>query len=96
MDRLLKSRRHRVSALPGWAREEGCGFACFFSRTGDETVIWAARSPLVSVGVGEREREEGFTSAEWMRRKDTILRVEIWNAKNSSPAGTDTISWCWG
>ena len=69
----------------------------FFVRTGDETVIRAARSLSVSVGVGEREREEGFTSAEWMRRKDTMLQVEVWNAKSSSPAGTDTISWwCWG
>ena len=79
-NKVLKSCRHRVNALPGRSMEERYSFA-YFLRPQDETVMRAVRSPLVSVAVGEGE--VGFTSAEWMRRKYAMLRGETWNEKSS-------------
>lgn len=73
-----------MSPLPARAMEERYSFA-YLLRAQDETVMKAMRSPLVS-GAAETvvdEGEEGFTSAEWMRRKYAMLRGETWNEKSS-------------
>ena len=80
-NKLLKSCRHRVSALPARAMEERYSFA-YFLRAQDETVIRAVRSPLVSAAEVV-EGEQRITSAEWMRRKYAMLRGETWNEKSS-------------
>ena len=61
--------------------EERYSFA-YFLRPRDETVMRAVRSPLLSVAEVDEETE-GFTSAEWMRRKYMMLRGETWNEKSS-------------
>lgn len=80
-NKLLKSCRHRVSALPARAMAERYSFA-YFLRPRDETVMKAVMSPFVSVAEVP-EGEEEFTSAEWMRRKYAMLRGETWNEKSS-------------
>lgn len=80
-NRLFKSCRHRVSALPAQAMGQRYSFA-YFLRPRDETVMRAVMSPLVSAPEVS-EGEEEFTSAEWMRRKYAMLRGETWNEKSS-------------
>ncbi len=74
-NKLLRSRRYRVSALPGQAMKERYSFA-YFLRAEDETPMRAVNSPLVSdVGGGETV----FTSGEWMKRRYAMLRKDTWN-----------------
>lgn len=75
-NKLLRSCRHRVSALPGQAMKERYSFA-YFLRAEDETPMRAVKSPLVSE-VGGEEEEEVFTSGEWMKRKYAMLRKDTW------------------
>ena len=63
---------HQVSALPARAMIDRYRFA-YFLRAHDETIMRAVRSPLVSVAENV-DGEEGFTSAEWMRRKFAMHR----------------------
>ena len=80
-NKLLKSCRHRVSALPGRAMRERYSFA-YFLRAQDDAVMKAVRSPLVKADEVV-ESEEEFTSAEWMRKKYAMLRGDTWNEKSS-------------
>ena len=61
--------------------EERYSFA-YFLRPQDETVMRAVRSPFLNAAEVD-EGKEGFTSAEWMRRKYAMLRGETWNEKSS-------------
>ena len=78
-NKLLRSCRHRVSALPGQAMKERYSFA-YFLRAEDETPIRALRSPLIPEVEGE---EKVFTSEEWMKRKYAMLRKDTWNEGNN-------------
>lgn len=80
-NRLFKSCRHRVSALPARPMGQRYSFA-YFLRPRDETAMKAVMSPLVSAPE-DSEGEEEFTSAEWMRRKYAMLRGQTWNEKSS-------------
>ncbi|KAK3172580.1 hypothetical protein OEA41_005904 [Lepraria neglecta] len=79
-NKLLRSCRHRVSALPGQAMNERYSFA-YFLRAEDETLMRAVKSPLVSEG--GRDEEEVFTSGEWMKMKYAMLRKDTWNQNDN-------------
>ena len=79
-NKLLRSCRHRVCALPGQSMNERYSFA-YFLRAEDETPMRAVKSPLVSKS--ERDEEEVFTSGEWMKMKYAMLRKDTWNQHNS-------------
>ena len=75
-NKLFRSCRHRVQALPGQAMRERYSFA-YFLRADDETLIKAVNSPLIAK---DRVKEkEVFTSGEWMKRKYAMLRKDTWN-----------------
>ena len=78
-NKLFRSCRHRVSALPGQAMKERYSFA-YFLRAEDETPMRAVKSPLIR---GAGEEEECFTSGEWMKRKYAMLRKDTWNEGNN-------------
>lgn len=84
---LLKSCRHRVSALPGRALEERYSFA-YMMRPADEVLMRPVQSPMVDAmrgqerAKGQDEEEKTFTSGEWLQRKYAMLRRETWNRQN--------------
>ena len=78
-NKLLRSCRHRVCALPEQAMKERYSFA-YFLRAEDETPIRAVKSPLIPES-NEREKEV-FTSGEWMKKKYAVLRKDTCNQTN--------------
>ncbi|KAL9071756.1 MAG: hypothetical protein Q9161_004020 [Pseudevernia consocians] len=79
-NKLLRSCRHRVCALPEQAMKERYSFA-YFLRAEDETPIRAVKSPLITES-NEQEKEV-FTSGEWMKKKYAMLRKDTWNQTNN-------------
>ena len=75
-NKLLRSCRHRVCALPEQAMKERYSFA-YFLRPEDETPIRALNSRLIPES--EEPEKEVFTSGEWMKRKYAMLRKDTWN-----------------
>ena len=79
-NKLLRSCRHRVCALPEQAMKERYSFA-YFLRPEDETPIRALKSRLIFKS--EEPEKEVYTSGEWMKRKYAMLRKATWNQHNN-------------
>ena len=80
-NKVLRSCRHRVKALPGQALEERHSFA-YFMRPGNDVLMRPLTGLLNGTARGETYNGDAVTSGEWLSKKYAMLRGSTWKKED--------------